>query len=272
MFRRLIFLVDPQRRKGAIGRFTNPVMVKEFRCRRFGSSQWMLRLVALCAVASLGLTYTSTAGTLDWGVETIGGIMVVLQVSLIVLITPSLAAGLISGERESGGWTLLQMTPLSSWQIVTGKLLSVLWTLALILTATLPGYAVMIYIKPSLSQQISYVLFSLVLTALFALLLSAAVSGLFKRTAPATVTAYTLLLVVCAGPMLFWLGRGTTFGQGTVEAMLTVNPLAGALTVMEAPGFAQYHIVPANWWLVGGASCACLGVLCLQTWRLTRPQ
>lgn len=272
LIRRLIFLVDPQRRKSSIGRFTNPVMVKEFRCRRFGSSQWMLRLVAVCAMASLGLTYTSTAGTLDWGVETIGGIMVILQVSLIVLITPSLAAGLISGERESGGWALLQMTPLSSWQIVIGKLLSVVWTLALILVATLPGYVVMIYIKPSLSQQISYVLFSLGLTALFALLLSAAVSSLFKRTAPATVTAYTLLLIICSGPMLFWLGRDTTFGHGTVETMLTLDPLAAALTVMDAPGFAQYHVVPLSWWLTGGASLVCLGVLCAQTWRLTRPQ
>ena len=272
LIRRLIFLVDPQRRKGAIGRFTNPVMVKEFRCRRFGSSHWMMRLVAVCAMASLGLTYTSTAGTFDWGVEMIGGIMVILQVSLIVLLTPSLAAGLISGERESGGWTLLQMTPLSTWQIVIGKLLSVVWTLALILVATLPGYAVMIFIKPSLSQQISYVLFSLVLTALFALVLSAAVSSLFQRTAPATVTAYTLLLVICSGPMLFWLGRDTTFGHRTVETMLTLNPLAAALTVMEAPGFAQYQVVPMSWWITGCASVACLGVLCFQTWRLTRPQ
>lgn len=272
LIRRLIFLVDPQRRKGAIGRFTNPVMVKEFRCRRFGSSHWMMRLVAVCAMASLGLTYTSTAGTFDWGVEMIGGIMVILQVSLIILLTPSLAAGLISGERESGGWTLLQMTPLSTWQIVIGKLLSVVWTLALILVATLPGYAVMIFIKPSLSQQISYVLFSLVLTALLALILSAAVSSLFRRTAPATVTAYTLLLVICSGPMLFWLGRDTTFGHRTVETMLMLNPLAAALTVMEAPGFAQYHVVPVSWWITGCASLACLAVLCFQTWRLTRPQ
>ena len=70
--RRAVFLVDPQRRKSSIGFFTNPVMVKEFRCRRFGRIHWLLRLVAVCALASLGLTYLTTAGTIDWGVETIG--------------------------------------------------------------------------------------------------------------------------------------------------------------------------------------------------------
>ncbi len=54
--RRVMYVVDPQRRKPGIPWFLNPVMVKEFRCRRFGRSQWLLRLVAVCAVASMVLT------------------------------------------------------------------------------------------------------------------------------------------------------------------------------------------------------------------------
>src|SRR5207253_10492711 len=54
--RRVFFLVDPQRRSGHIAGWVNPVMVKEFRCRRFGRSHWMLRLIALCAMLSLGLS------------------------------------------------------------------------------------------------------------------------------------------------------------------------------------------------------------------------
>jgi hypothetical protein len=34
-----VFLVDPQRRKKGIGFFMNPVMVKEFRTRRFGRNR-----------------------------------------------------------------------------------------------------------------------------------------------------------------------------------------------------------------------------------------
>ena len=58
-----------------------------------------------------------------------------------MLLTPALAAGLISSEVESGGWQLLQMTPLSARKILIGKLASVVWPLLLILVSTLPGYS-----------------------------------------------------------------------------------------------------------------------------------
>lgn len=272
VFRRIVFLVDPQRRKRGIGPLVNPVMVKEFRCRRFGRFHWLLRLVAVCALASLGLTYLTTAGTLDWGVQTIGSILVILQVALIVLITPSLAAVLISGERESGGWQLLQMTPLSAGAILRGKLMSVVWTLALILFATLPGYVVMVYIEPAMEQQVRRVLVCLLLTAAFALAISAGVGSLFRRTAPATMTAYAALLAVCAGTMLVWAGRDAPFGHTTVENVLKVNPVAAALSVIDAPGFRDYELIPANWWFLGMASAAMLVVLAARTWKLVQPQ
>lgn len=270
--RRLFFLVDPQRRSHGIGPLVNPVMVKEFRCRRFGRLHWLLRLVAVCAMLSLGLTYATTAGTLDWGVETIGGILVVMQVALVVLITPSLSAGLISQERESGGWSLLQMTPLSTFRIVWGKLLSVLLPLALILCATLPGYVVMVYIEPGLSFQVRRVVVCLVATAVFALLSSAAVGSLFRRTAPATVAAYVMLLTICAAPLLIWLGRDAPFGHGLVERALQVNPVAAALSVIRLPGFQDYRLIPANWWFLGVASTLSLIVLWIQTHRVSKPR
>ena len=272
VLRRVVFLVDPQRRKRGIGPVVNPVMVKEFRCRRFGRFHWLLRLVAICALASLGLTYLTTAGTLDWGVETIGSILVILQVALIILITPSLAAVLISGERESGGWQLLQMTPLSAGAILRGKLMSVVWTLVLVLFATLPGYVVMIYIEPAMENQVRRVLACLLLTAVFALAVSAGFGSLFRRTAPATMTAYAALLMICAGTMVVWAGRDAPFGHTTVENVLKVNPVAAALSVINAPGFRTYDLLPANWWFLGIASAAMLVLLTVRTWRLVQPQ
>jgi ABC-type transport system involved in multi-copper enzyme maturation permease subunit len=272
VLRRLLFLVDPQRRSGYIGGWTNPVMVKEFRCRRFGRSHWMLRLMALCAVASLALSCVAVLGVLDWGVETIGSIMVFLQMALVVLLAPSLTSGLISSERESGGWQLLQMTPLSAGAILRGKLLSVVWPLFLVLCATLPGYVVLIALEPALTQQVLRVLLCLGLTAAFAVLLGAAVSSLFRHTAVATTVAYAALLAVCAGPMLFWLGRDAPFGHRTVQAVLTINPLAAALSASNSPGFTRYDLLPANWWFLAGACVALAAFLFVRTWQLTRPR
>jgi len=270
--RRLFFLVDPHRRAKSIGPLTNPVMVKEFRCRRFGRLHWLTRLVAVCAVLSLALAVLSTKKTIAWDVATIGAILVLLQVSLQVLITPSLAAALISKERETRGWVLLQMTPMSVGRIVWGKLLSVLLTLALVLCATLPGYLVMVYIDPGQRLQVQRVVICLLLTALFAMLASAGVGSLFKRTSHATAAAYALLITVCALPLLVWLGRDAPFGHDTVERALTINPIATALSVIRLPGFRDYELLPLHWYWLGCGSAAGLLLLIWQTRHLTRPQ
>lgn len=272
LVRRLVFLVDPQRRSRAIGPFVNPVMVKEFRCRRFGRLHWLLRLIAICAVLSLGLTYATVTGTVDWGVDTIGGIMVLMQVALLVLITPSLASGLISTERESGGWPLLQMTSMSVLSILWGKLLSVLLTLLLVLCATLPGYLVMIYIEPGLTLQVQRVVICLLATAGFAMLLSAAIGSLFRRTASATAVSYAALLAVCGAPLMVWLGRDAPFGHDAVENALLINPIAAALSVIRLSGFRDYQLIPGNWWFLGISSAVSLLVLVVQTRRISRPQ
>lgn len=269
--RRVLFLVDPQRRSGAMSLWVNPVMVKEFRARRFGRSHWLLRLVALSAILSLGLSYVAASGALSWGVEYIGGALVLLQVALLVLFAPSLAAGLISSERESGSWQLLRMTPLRPGAILRGKLLSVAWPLLLLLCATLPGYVVLTLTRPELTHQVGRVLTSLALTAVFAVLLSAAASALFRATAAATVAAYAALLTLTVGPMLIWLGGGAPFGHATVEAALLIDPVAGALQAAEMPGFTQFDLLPTNWYVLGGASVALLLLLMARTWQLCRP-
>jgi ABC-type transport system involved in multi-copper enzyme maturation permease subunit len=272
MIRRLFFLVDPQKRSKGIPSYANPVMIKEFRCRRFGRFHWLLRLVAICAVLSLGLTFATTTGTFDWGVETIGGIMVVTQVALIVLLAPSLSAALISVEHENGGWLLLLTTPMSTGSIICGKLLSALLPLLLVLCATMPGYLVMAYIAPGMEEQVKRVVICLVVTAVFAMLLSAAVGSFFRHAAAATATAYAVLLGVCVLPMLVWMGRDAPFGHDTVHAALSLSSIAAAFSVIRMPGFEAYDLIPLNWWILGGISVASLSILLVRTYKLSRPQ
>ncbi len=266
-----MFLIDPQRRKAGIPWFANAVMVKEFRSRRFGRTHWILRLIATCAVASLLLTWAAATGVTNWGVDTIGGLMVLLQMTLLLLITPSLAAGMISGERENGGWELLRMTPLSAINILRGKMFSVTWTLVLILLATVPGYIVMIYIEPALWLQVQVVLICLAIAALYALLLSAAVGSLFARTATATTSAYVVVLAAFLGPLLIWMGRDAPFGQQVVQSALSTNTIGAALMTVNMPGFRGYELLPSSWWISGVMCCMALLLLTCQLWRLTRP-
>jgi len=144
--------------------------------------------------------------------------------------------------------------------------------LVLLLVSTLPAYALLNLIDVDSSLRIGETLVCLVLTAMFSLLLSAAVSSLFKQTATATTVSYSVLVSLCAGTLLFWIGHGAPFTTHTVETVLMVNPLAGALTLIDAKGFEEFHLFPANWWFLGGGCVVCVVVLCVKTWRLTKPQ
>jgi ABC-type transport system involved in multi-copper enzyme maturation permease subunit len=271
VLRRLLFLVDPSRRSGGTSLLLNPVFVKELRTRRFGRAHWILRLAAGTAILSLGLSVLATTGALGWGVEVIGGALVLLQAALLLLFVPSLSAGLISAERESGAWQLLRTTPLSAGAILRGKLLSAVGPVVLLMCATLPGYVVMATIKPETTHQIGRVLTCLGLMAVFAVMVGAAASSLFRTTAVATAVSYAVLVVVCVVPLLIWLGREGPFGHTAVRAALTIDPVAAALSAAETPGFAKFDLVPANWWVMGGASVVLLVVLSLRTRRLYRP-
>ena len=271
LLRRFLFIVDPQRRKPGIPWYLNPVMVKEFRCRRFGRSQWLFRLVALCAVISMVLTFAAATSVTSWGTETIGGLMVILQVILIVVMTPSLTSGLISGERDGGGWELLRLTPLSALKIVRGKLFSVLWTLLLVLMATLPGYLVMIYIQPQMWYQVNLVLVCLAWTVVYTVAVSAAVGSLFRTTAVATTVTYVVVMALFLVPLLVWLGRGAPFGFEMVQRVLLINPVGAALSVIETPGFEHYNLLPAAWYIAAVVSALMFLVFGLKVWRLTRP-
>lgn len=271
IFRRFLYLVDPQRRSGSMTLLINPIMSKEFRSRRFGRSHWTLRLIAVSAILSLVLSLIATSGALGWGHEVIGGALVILQTTLLILFAPSLAAGLISAEREGGGWQLLRTTPVSSGTILRGKLMSVVWPLLLLLCATLPGYVVMMTAGPETIPQGKRVLICLAVTAVFSVMVSAASSSLFRSTAAATAAANMILIAVCVAPLLFWLGRDAPFGRSTVEAALTISPVAAALSASETPGFIEYKLLPASWYLIGTVSVGLLVLLVVRTRQLWRP-
>ena len=272
-YRRIMYLwfFDPQRRSGLIGPFSNPVMVKEFRTSRFGRSHWMMRLVGICLMVSLGLMLAAAYGSMSFQPQTLGELMVMFQVTLIVLITPSLSAGLISSELQNKSWQLLRVTPLSPASIVLGKLLSVCRTLLLLLFATLPGYAVMLVIDKGQADRVVTVLITLGLIALFCLMVSSAISSWFRKTAQATALSYALLLGLFGGTLVFWAGRGTLFSLSLVAGILKYNPLAAALATIHAPGFTDYNFVLTNWWFMLTVMGVAAVVLVFRTWQLTRP-
>src|SRR5262249_35715030 len=132
-------------------------------------------------------------------------------------------------------------------------------------------YVVMMTIKPTLLGQVQRVVACLTLTAVFAVLLSAAVSAVFRTTAAATTASYLVLLAWCVGPLLIWLAREAPFGHTTVQAALLIDPVAAALQASDTSGFSQYELLPANWWIIGSTCVVLLAFLRVRVWQLSRP-
>ena len=136
--------------------------------------------------------------------------------------------------------------------------------------ATLPGYVMMVAIAPELTVQVQQVLVCLLWTSIYALAISAAVGSLFRSTAVSTSLTYVAVISIFLMPLLVWLGRDAPFGFQTVQLALMTTPVGAALSVIEAPGFESYELLPTSWWVAGILSSLMFLVLGVQVWRLTR--
>ena len=121
------------------------------------------------------------------------------QLALILFITPGLTAGVISSERERQTLNILLTTTQSSFGIVTGKLLSSISYLILLVIASLPLYSfVFIFggVSPSqLLQVFFFSLFTMIVIGCFGVLFST----VLRKTIVSMVTTYSVVLFIGGG-------------------------------------------------------------------------
>jgi hypothetical protein len=142
----------------------------------------------------------------------------------------------------------------------------------LVLAATLPGYLMMVVIKPTMASQVTLALVSVLLAVAVTIAVSAAVGSFFSSTTAATVTVSLVLLAAYLVPLGVWAFRDDPFGHQLVETVLLATPLAAALAAIRMPGFTGYDLVPAAWWVAGVVTVAGLTVFGLRLRRLLQPE
>ncbi|QSB08006.1 ABC transporter permease subunit [Lysinibacillus fusiformis] len=230
-------------------RFYNPVLVKELklRFRSFKSfSGLMFYLAVLCIfIAGFLLLTTEFTGKGFFRPETsfmMFAVLTILQMALVLFITPSLTAGAISSEREKQTLNILLTTTQSSTQIVVGKLLSSVAFLVLMLVAGLPLYSlVFLFGGVSPSQLISIFLFYLV-TVVAIGSIGVMFSTITKRTIVAMIATYGSIIFLGGITAFFFFltmafhQMGNTIGTGTsfmTYFWASINPGALMLTLIS---------------------------------------
>ncbi|MES2462855.1 MAG: ABC transporter permease [Armatimonadota bacterium] len=258
-----------------MGIFTeNPILAKEIRARFRSRKQTKSSRVAsvVCTVIVVALLYyLALASLMEPGSPFRGrdlfGISVVgFQITLLILITPSLTAGSITQEREQQTWNALLLSRLTRSEIVLGKYIACLLPILGLLLLFLPIDVVAAYVG-----EINFTTFVtshllLLGTALFYCALSLYFSWASRRTFVATTASLsTILLIVVGTALLFGLWQMATMSRSSrAEDFLPLwlNPYYAMTELLDRD--AERSIIPLT------NIALCFGGTVLLLWRAMR--
>ncbi|GMA32616.1 ABC transporter permease [Litorihabitans aurantiacus] len=197
--------------------------------QRLRSTRWKVALgvwfgmVALVTIGLVAVMYQTVAtyGGEDVDVmigRTVFGLILLFVLFLGLLVSPTLSATSINGDRNAGTLAVLQATTLSSWDIAVGKLLAS-WGAALaFLAASLPFliWGLAIGGTGVLAAIGAVLMLAVILAVVCAIAL--AVSSLVTRPAGSAVLTYVVVAALSVGTLIAF-GLSTFFvsGQETVR-------------------------------------------------------
>lgn len=153
---------------------------------------------------------------------------------LASLMTPSFAAGAITGEKERKTYEMLLASPLHPQSIVWGKLVAAMTHLTILVFSSLPVVMLCLPLGGVSFYEVlaAYVgLFSCLLT--FGMI-SVACGGLFRRTAASLVVSYFLILPLVLAAIFFWYSLES---QGELRVNLTLTLFPGVAMAIGIPLF-----------------------------------
>jgi ABC-type transport system involved in multi-copper enzyme maturation permease subunit len=199
--------------------------------QRIRSTRWIVALVVWFVVvgAITGLVWLSTRNVMgpDAGLDSpvrsyqgpmMFGLVVLFVLFLGLLVAPTLSATSINGDRSAGTLAILQVTLLSPFEIVLGKLLAS-WAAALaFLVVSVPfiGVALGAGGTPVLAMFVCLGVLALLLAAVCAIGLG--FSALVARTSGSAVLTYIAVASLSAlSPIVFGLTYLTTTHDETVR-------------------------------------------------------
>ena len=230
----------------------NPLIIKDGVSRM---RSWRAPLVLTVYLGLLGifgyaifiLLVLSPATSGPVGAAQVGGtvflFLAFIQISLISLFAPALAAGAISGERERQTLDVLLVSRVSALGIVWGKLVASVAFMLLLILAALPLFAAVFLFGGIDAEQFLVTQLLTVTTAVSLGAVSLLLSAVFRRTLPSTVASYGAAFASLVGTLVVgWLltlviwQRETALGQSMsdVHPFVFANPLYSLFVVLTS--------------------------------------
>ncbi len=169
--------------------------------------------------------------------------MALLMLTAVILVVPGLTATSIVGERERQTLHLMQVTQLSAFQLVVGKLSSSLAYLGLLVVAAMPMLSIPLLFGGMNVADVMAALGMILLTAVMVGSTSIWVSSRARSARGAVAGAYLWAIGIGMLSFLGLLAEGVVLhrndpsgGRNGVEYVSAwVNPYFGLVSAVEAP-------------------------------------
>lgn len=191
--------------------FNNPVLFKELKLRFRSPKSFngiLFYLLAMC-IFVFGFIFMTMrlSGTSYFRPDEsfiLFSLLSFIQLGLVLFIAPGLTAGSISAEREKQTLPILLTTSQSSFQIISGKLLSSIAFLLLLIIAGLPIYS-LVFLFGGISPMKFVVVFLFLFVTLLAIgSVGVMFSTLTRRTIVSMISTYgTMLFLTIITGFLF---------------------------------------------------------------------
>lgn len=271
------------------------ILIKELRLYLRGARPFTLITVYLTVISAVLLLIYATStssGFLNRASFGQGLYSLVLGLSLleIAVLTPTLNASTLGGERDRQTIDLLMITPLSPLQVIVGKLVAPCLFLLLLSVATLPLIGIAFLIGGVELRDLLVGLALLVLTTIaygtvgiwMAARSSSSRSGTLKAQGIAFLLAIGLpiiafLLVTVLNNMQ---GQGSAFADWMLTsplvrwpalAVLSLSPFVGLfswIAALNSGGSLWFHDMPGD---LGGGRIPVLWLISLAVWAVLIP-
>jgi ABC-type transport system involved in multi-copper enzyme maturation permease subunit len=134
----------------------------------------------------------------------LGDLFFLGQYLLAAIMSPSFAAGAITGEKERQTYEMLLASPLRPGAIVLGKLIASLTHLAILIFASLPIVMLCLPLGGISFYEVLAAYWGMLLSVLTFGMISIACSSYFKRTSSSLAVSYLLILPLALLAVFFW--------------------------------------------------------------------
>ena len=142
---------------------------------------------------------------------------------LASLMTPSFAAGAITGEKERKTFEMLLASPLRPNAIVWGKLVAALTHLGILIFSSLPVVMLCLPLGGVSFYEVLAAYVGMISCVIMFGMISVACGGIFKRTAASLVVSYLVILPMVMCAIAFWYFT-RNFGEARVNVTVALMP------------------------------------------------